>query len=282
MHKKPLSFESNAYHYSDSLLKVFRIHPDGCRIEKAEKTLQGKANKDALVWCGPYTIANSLGWWIFPGFDMNITCLSHKTENSYTGRWGGNFDFSVKSYDNSDYIKMEEFEKNIEKKYEQKYSGKQHYGIDEPEINCLSLWTGCVFQMPKDWCVLIKSPSNTGLVYDLGSPATVQEGVLELDWMRYDIWVNLKFHTFDKELVLRKDQEWPLAQIIPIHRSSFEQIWDKEERVMDSNDPECVKMYERYAEYNYKKWVMNGEKDPFTFKKLKKSEMMNNTNTKPI
>jgi len=42
---------------------------------------------------------------------------------------------------------------------------------------------------------------------------------------------------------------------------------------MNADDEDCIKMYERYSEYNYKKWQLQGEKDPFTFKKLKKSEL---------
>jgi hypothetical protein len=274
MSKEKTIFESNAYHYSDPLLKVYRIHPNGVRIEKAERTLKGRANKDALVWCGPYGIANSLGWWIYPGFDIDVTCHSSPVEGSFTGRWGGHFSYSIKSYDQSDMIQMKQFEDKNPNKYGQIYNGRQHYSIDEPEKNCISLWTGCVFQMPKDWCMLIKTPTNIGLMYDYGCPAMVQEGLLELDWMRYDIWTNFKFHTLDKTLSFRKDQDWPIAQLIPIHRSSFDTQWQTEEKYMNPNDEDCVRMYERYSEYNYKKWQLQGEKDPFTFKKLKKSEML--------
>ena len=273
MNEKKLTFESDAYHYSSPLLKVFRIHPNGVRIEKAERTLKGNANKDALVWCGPYSIANSLGWWIYPGFDLDITCHSKPVEGCFTGRWGGHFTYSIKSYDNTDLTLMRDFESKNPNKYGQIYNGRQHYSVDEPEKNCVSLWTGCVFQMPKDWCMLIKTPTNTGLMYDQGCPAMVQEGVLELDWMRYDIWTNFKFHTLDKTLSFRKDQDWPIAQLIPIHRSSFDTQWQTEERLMNADDEDCVKMYERYSEYNYKKWQLQGEKDPFTFRKLKKSEL---------
>ena len=138
------------------------------------------------------------------------------------------------------------------------------------------MWTGCFFQISKDWSLMIKSPTNFGLIYDQGCPACVQEGVLEVDWMRYDIWVNFKFHTYDKVLSLRKDQDWPIAQIIPIHRSSYETQWNTEEKLMDSSDPDCVLAYERYAEYNYTKWVKSGEKDPMTQRKFRKSEMRKN------
>ena len=275
MEEKKTTFDSNAYHYSDPLLKVFRIHPNGIRIEKANKNLLGNANKDALTWCGPYSLANSLGWWIFPGFNADITAYGDST-GSFTGRWGGSFDYNIQSYDESDVELMTNFENKISNKYDLKYTPRMRYAIDEPEKDCVSLWTGCVFQMPKDWCLMVKSPTNIGLIYDKGSPACVQEGILELDWMRYDIWMNFKFHTYNKTLSFRKDQNWPIAQLIPIHRSSLETQWEISDKIMNPDDEDCVKMYDRYSEYNYKKWHISGKKDPFCFKKLKKSELSNN------
>jgi hypothetical protein len=269
---KKIQFESNAHHYEDPILKVFRIHPHGVRIEKAEKTLKGSANKDALTWCGPYSYANTLGWWVYPGFDIDITCLENYEEGCYTGRWGGHFRYETEGYDHSDFEQMFNFAEQAKNSYDYTYTGKQHFAIDEPEKNCISLWTGCFFQMPKDWALLIKTPTNIGLIYDQGAPACVQEGILEVDWMRYDIWTNFKFHTFGKTLSLRKNQDWPIAQLIPIHKSSYMSSWQTQEFLMDAEIQDCVDVYERYCEYNHKKWILQGEKDPFTFKKLRKSE----------
>lgn len=269
---KSLSFDNPAYHYKEPLLKVFRIHPVGITIRKAEKTLNGKANKGALTWCGPYGSANEYGWWVYPGFDADIICHEKPSDNTFTGRWGGNFSFNIQGYNNDDLKVMSDFEDKIKNQYNWRYTGKQHYSVDEPEKNCISLWTGCVFQMPQDWALMIKTPTNIGLIYDEGAPACVQEGILEVDWMRYDIWTNFKFHTYEKPLRLRRNQDWPIAQLIPIHKSCYEQQWEIQEMMMDPDDPECQKMYERYAEYNFKKWELSGGKDPFCFRKLRKSE----------
>lgn len=263
-----------SFHYNEPLLKVFRIHPNGVRIEKANKHLNNKANKGALTWCGPYTWANSFGWWIYPGFDLDIICHEHPVDNCYTGRWGGHYTYNVSGYDDSDYIQMRNFEYELSCKMN--YLGKQHYSIDEPEKDCISLWTGCVFQMPKDWALMIKSPTNIGLIYDNSCPACVQEGILEVDWMRYDIWTNFKFFKYDSPLSFRKDQDWPIAQIIPIHKSSYETHWNMQELLMEPDNQDCIDMYEQYVEYNYKKWIEKGEKDGFVFKKLRKLEEQTN------
>lgn len=273
MEKTPkIQLESDAYHYSDPVLKVFRVHPYGVRIEKAEKTLHGRANQDALKWCGPYGYANQIGWWVYPGFDLDITCIEDEKPGCYVGRWGGKYIYETQGYDNSDHLLMKEFDSHIKTNFDISYLGKQHYAIDEPEKHCISLWTGCFFQMPKDWALLIKSPANIGLIYEQASPVCVQEGILELDWMRYDIWMNFKFHTLNKKLSLKKDQEWPIAQLIPIHKSSYDIGWHTQDKIMNPEDEDCVRAYERYSEYNYKKWILQNEKDPFTLRKLRKEE----------
>jgi hypothetical protein len=261
-------------HYTEPKFTIYRVHPDGVRVEKADKTLKGKADKGALAWCGPFNFANGFGWWVYPGFDIDITCHENHVEGCHVGRNGGYFTYDVKSYDLADHALMKNFEDQVDNPHNLKYQGKQHYAIDEPEKNCISLWTGLFAQMPKDWSLMIKSPTNIGLVYDKGCPVCVQEGILELDWMRYDLWMNFKFHTFNTTLSFRKDQDWPIAQLIPIHRSSYETQWELNDLIMDANNPDCVDAYQEYAQYNYEKWYASGEKDPFTFRKKKKEESL--------
>jgi len=257
-------------------LEIFRVHPDGCRIEKAEKTLKGQANKDALTYCQPYGFANAFGWWVYPGLNLEVTCYKEQSGNRYAGRWGGHYEYDIEPYSDLDFKTMEKFESTIQSENGNKYSGKAHFALDEPEVYCISLWTGLFARMPKDWSLMIKSPTNIGLIYDDGSPACVQEGILELDWLQYDLWMNFKFHTFGKPLVFRKDQIHPIAQLIPIHRSSYETNWETIDKVMNSEDPECIEVYQRYAKYNYQKWVASGEKDPFTLRKNRKKLMIEN------
>jgi hypothetical protein len=266
------------YKFVVSCLEIFRVHPNGCRIEKAEKTLKAQANKSALTYCQPYGFANSFGWWVYPGMNSKITCYDSMSENRYVGRWGGIFEYEIEKYDSSDYETMEEFEKVVPSKDGNKYAGKAHFAIDEPEKNCASLWTGFFARMPRDWALMIKSPTNIGLIYDSGSPACVQEGILEVDWMQYDMWINFKFHTYGVPLIFNRDQELPIAQLIPIHRSCYETNWDTIDKVMNSSDPECVEVYERYAHYNYQKWIATGQKDPFTLRKNWKKERGNRQN----
>ena len=255
------------------MLEIFRIHPDGCRIEKADKRLKGLANPNALTYCQPYSFANSFGWWIYPGMNSSITCYSEMSENRFVGNWGGIFEYEIEPYDRSDFSAMEKFENEIPSADGNRYTGKKHFVIDEPEKNCVSLWTGLFARMPKDWSLMIKSPTNIGLIYDNYAPAIVQEGILEVDWMQYDLWINFKFHRFGEPLVFSRDQELPIAQFIPIHRSCYENNWETIDKVMNSNDPECVEVYERYAHYNYQKWIESGEKDPFTLRKNRKKEV---------
>ena len=53
-------------------LKVWRVHPEGCRVQPAEKTLNGTANENGVKWCGPFSNVNRTGWWLFPPCDLDI------------------------------------------------------------------------------------------------------------------------------------------------------------------------------------------------------------------
>ena len=89
------------------------------------------------------------------------------------------------------------------------------------EMNIVSIWTGCVFKTPPGWCLQIRSPINI----NLDQPFRIQEGILETDWMQYDIWMNLKFFRYNEWATLRRDQRYPLAQLVPVRRESYDEKW---------------------------------------------------------
>ena len=73
-----------------------------------------------------------------------------------------------------------------------------------------------------------------------------QEGILETDWMVYDIWMNVAVLEKDREITISKDK--PLATLIPFRRDAYEETWGLEENEITKN------VYKRWADYNYSKW----------------------------
>lgn len=228
----------------DFNLTVWRLHPRGVRIEAAEKTLRGDAPTGAITWCGPFTHANAYGFWLYPPLDLDIIW--------YGGR---SFDYKVVTPYSDDDI---ELVRNIERPEDRfHYSRTPRTKIDFGGVveNVVSIWTGCVFQTPPGWSLMIRNPINVS-----GNTVfRIQEGILETDWLSYDIWMNLQFLQQDRWVHLRKDQNWPpVAQIIPVRREGYDKSWKLQERYMERETPEGSQMYDRWQEYNYKKWI---EKD---------------------
>lgn len=234
-------------------MRVWRIHPHGVRIEKAEKTLRGDAPQGAVRWCGPFTHANSYGFWVFPpAIDLDIIW--------YGGR---SYDYKILSPFSSEdvpLIRALERPDDVYKYTEHGERAKLDFG--SVMDNVVTMWTGCVFQTPPGWSLMIRNPINVA-----GSTIfRVQEGILETDWLSYDIWLNLQFLQQDKWVQIRRDAKWPpIAQLIPVYRDGYEQEWTMEERSFERDTPEGQDMYDRWMMYNYHKWYERNGKEPATY-----------------
>jgi hypothetical protein len=226
-------------------LKVWKLHSQACRIEPAEKTLHGTANEGANKWCGPYNYANSLGWWLYPPAEVEIIWLGgHKFNHR-----------QVTEYTDEDYHTIRKLIRPSDKVDPNKWcmpGGRTKYNWGAVDAGVVQLWTGCIFQTPPGWCLQIRSPVNTG-----PKPYYVMEGVLETDWMQYDIWINLVF-TQQDEWVTLKDEWPPLAQLIPVRREAYEEDWKLQEEFINRNSKEANTVFEYYIQYNHKKFGLGG------------------------
>ena len=120
-----------------------------------------------------------------------------------------------------------------------------NYGSVEPNI--ITIWTGCIFETPPGWGLWVRNPVNDYYRNDNKQlPYTIQEGILETDWMVYDIWMNIAVLEINREITISKDK--PLAALIPFRRDAYEEQWGLEENEITKN------VYKRWADYNYSKW----------------------------
>ena len=246
-------------------LRIRRLHPtQGARIVRANSKLQGPdgqcetlewPRKDALTKCGPYVHANKMGWWIFPGVDLDFT-------------YHGDNNWDVQEYTKFDMQKEQEL-LNSFPPYEYKgedgktkihqFTPRAHVNAGLADHNIIQIWTGCMFRTPPGWCLLIRSPINAGESYN--RPFHIQEGIIESDWMDYDIWMNLVVNRTHERVSIRQNMWPPIAQIIPIRREAYEEKWDIDDRVLSSEDPECAS----WQDYNWKKWDQTGQKESKTY-----------------
>jgi hypothetical protein len=254
-------------------LEVWRLHPHGIRIIPADTRLLGETPPAALKWCGPFTFANRSGWWVYPPLDMDIIYRPVDEAGPYDDKYdvdpncralnmmSGRFDHRIVSdYEHEEISVLSDM---LRPHHQYRHATRQLYAFGDVEMNVVTIWTGCVFRTPPGWCLQIRSPINIAL----DTAFRVQEAILETDWMQYDIWMNLKFTRYNEWVSLRREQTYPVAQLVPVKRESYDPKWGLEENVF--NNPAAPseaaeQVFERWHDYNYHKWLRLGEKDSTT------------------
>lgn len=253
-------------------LKIWKCHPKTARLVPAEKTLNGTAHPQGVKFCRPFSLANSAGWWVFPAVDVDIC-------------WRGDNEFEHRlheSFSNAEHELVRGLVKPSDKTDLDGWCPKEGrskftWGKVEPSI--CQFWTGLIFQTPPGWILHIRSPIN----FDRRPQVSVMEGILESDWMQYDIWLNLRFDRKDEWVEFRKDGWPPIAQIIPMRRESYELDLSLEEEMLNRDTPEANKVFEFWVQYNQRKFCSGGKqlldptsgrtKDSTTFHRTRKEVM---------
>jgi hypothetical protein len=230
----------------DFTLKVCRLHPAGCRIVPAEKTLHGTAHRGGVRFCGPFTNANRSGWWVFPPVDIDITWLG-----------GTEFEHTLLSpYDpvDADLVRFLADDEDLEHiKHWTGPEGRTKFTWGLVEAGVVQIWTGCIFETPPGWALQIRSPANFPV-----RGCHVMEAVLETDWLHYDIWLNLVFDRVGESIALRRDEWPPIAQLVPVPRETYDADWKLEEEMANRNSDDADRVFKYWLEYNRKKFAGTG------------------------
>ncbi len=244
-------------------LKVWRLHPSGCPIVPAEKTLHGTANRGGVRWCGPFTNANRSGWWLFPPVDLDVV-------------WRGGKEFEWKlltPYSDVDgdlvrFLLDESDGAHPELWLPEGGRTKLSWGLVEDGV--VQIWTGCIFETPPGWGLHIRSPVNFP-----ARACHVMEAVLETDWLQYDVWLNVVFDRPGELVELRRESWPPIAQLVPVPRDTYDARWRLEEETVNRNSEAANRVFEYFVSYNEKKFAGGGAgreaaKDPATYHKERK------------
>lgn len=258
---------------TDVSLKVWRLHPSACRVEPAEKTLKGTANASAVKWCLPYSTANALGWWLFPAADIDICWkggreFEHRVISPFTPVDAELVRSLTRPSDNAD-----------PEKWCPGHSGRTKYTFGGVEDGVVQVWTGLIFRTPPGWCLHLRSPLNVEK-----QPYRIMEGILETDWMQYDIWTNILFEKKDEWVSFRRDQWPPLAQIIPVRRETYREDWGLSQEMLNRDTPEGDRVFRFWAEYNTNKFASGGKQFVNTqdFEEKKNSTTFHKTRQKYV
>lgn len=226
-------------------IKIWEIHPQACRVEHAEKTCLGSANKAGVQWCGPYSNANQTGFWLYSPIDMDFSLENGEFKVINSEKYSDEDYHIVKSLikpdDNSNFEKW--IFPNI---------GRTKTTFALVEKNVMQLWTGLIFQTPPGWCLQIRSPINFPYM-----GFNIVEAILETDWLQYDIWMNLSVTSPNSIIRLRK--EFPIAHLVPIRRESFKAEWEIQREKINRDTPEAEEVFKYWIGYNKQKFEFGGK-----------------------
>lgn len=236
-------------------MKIFRLHPDGIRLERADPKLRGEAEKGAVKYCGPFMHANYAGWYVYPSIELDVMYLGD-------GKWDYNI---IKPWEDLEKLIITA---NLSPDDPFKGEGRQKlsFGLSEPQT--LQIWSGIIVQTPPGWCIHVRNPINLEAAY--ARPYHIQEGIIESDWLKYDLWLNIKFHRAGERVQIRQNMWPPIAQIVPTRREAYDPNLSFEDTIIDKTNPDGSIVWEEWQKYNYQKWVASGTKDSLTYHKTRK------------
>ncbi len=236
---------NNSYRVmEDFTLNIWRLHPSGIRIIPAEKTLNGTAHPEGVKFCGPFTTANKAGFWAFPPADIDICWTGESFEHRIISNYSGvDHEFVKQLVQRKDGVNPEDF---------CPAGGRSKYTWGAVENNIVQIWTGCIFETPPGWGLHIRSPINFP-----PRSCYVMEGILETDWMQYDIWINLVFTKQGEWIKLRREEWPPLAQLIPVQRSPEWKI--NKDQLVNREEEDANRAFEYWIQYNHKKYSSGGK-----------------------
>lgn len=252
-------------------LEIWRLHPGGVRIVAAEKTLGGTAHTEGVKWCGPFSTSNALGWWVFPPLDFDVLWRGGKT-----------FEHKIlQEYTDQDYHDLRGLirpEDGVDPTVWSPPGGRTKFTWGAVEPGVAQVWTGCIFRTPPGWGLQVRSPINFPQ-----RPFYIQEGILETDWLQYDIWLNLKFTRKNRWAFFRRNEFPPLAQLVPIRRDVYDPKWTATEGLINRDDPESEKIFKFWVNYNRQKYESGGnqfltpldlslKKDSTTYHRVRKAQ----------
>lgn len=243
-------------------LEVFKLNKYGCRIEPADSILFGKAHIEATKYCLPYTFANKTGFYLYPPLDLDISYGNGKWQYNLLSEYPDEEVDLLTKAANLFGSKSITFEDSVAKLGKNNLS-KVKFTAGKVEENTWQMWLGVIFRTPKDYGLLFTDPINIQNNY----PWVVQKGIVMTDILRVDHWLNLKWTRQFEWGSVRINQKTPIAQIIPVHRSTYEK-WE----LSETNElPEDV--FKEWDNAYWNKWCKNDNtKDSTMFSRLYKEK----------
>ena len=191
---------------SDCPVRFFAGMPDIHPPKRAEATLGGAASHRASLYCQPFLLANSFGWYVNPPLDIDL-------------RWDG-AEVKWRSADLDPWSVLETYVNVQNFLYLAQHAPNDTRRLLNvpwlavgPEPGIVQLWTGLFVVSEPGWCTLVR-----GLVNSRRDPNyDVLEGIIDTDWWLGPMVFPIQIRRTDQIIRIRK--QTPIVQLQPIHRA---------------------------------------------------------------
>lgn len=187
-------------------IKVYEPAPD---IEPASSDAKDHVPLRGRKFCGPLNVASSVGWYMFPPMEFHLN-------------WDGRNIFAMlegmEDWMLIDQITFPNFSEEFEA-----IAGR--HGIEGvppfldvfPELGVIQIWSGYLAVTDPKNSLWVRAPINMpgSLEFD------VFDGVVDADWWRGALIVNIRFHKTDAPVSFKRHR--PMGQIFSIPRAVLEE-----------------------------------------------------------
>ncbi|MDR7033999.1 DUF6065 family protein [Mesorhizobium sp. BE184] len=187
-------------------IKVYDPAPD---IESASADAKDHAPLRGRKFCAPLNVASSIGWYVYPPLNFHLN-------------WDGR-NFFIMFDDSEDWMLVDQITfPNYAEKFEAIAEARGIHGVPPfldvfPELGVIQVWTGYMLVTDPQDSIWVRAPINMpgSLEYD------VFDGVIDTDWWRGPIIVNLRFHKTDAPVSFKRHR--PIGQVFSLPRAFFDQ-----------------------------------------------------------
>jgi hypothetical protein len=158
--------------------------------------------------CEPVRAASGLGWYIFLPTSFKLLWSGRKTLISLD---------DGKTWNKLDAVQYPDFEQKFQAHAPEtaKFSSPWMCGMTQFH-GIMQIWPGYLIKTAPDYSLLVRSPIN--MVPD--DACQIMEGIVETDRWFGPLFTNIKLIDTGIPIDFRADQ--PFLQLIPIHRSEYE------------------------------------------------------------
>jgi hypothetical protein len=191
---------------SDCPVRFYAGMPDIHPPRRADATLGGAASHRASLYCQPFLLANSFGWYVDPPLDIDLSWdgAEVKWRLADTDQW------SVLET----YVSVQNF---LYLAQHAPDAIKRLLNVPflavGPEAGIVQLWTGLFAISNHGWCSLVR-----GIVNSRQDPNyQVLEGIIDTDWWLGPLVFPIQIRRTDQTIRIRR--QTPIVQIQPIHRA---------------------------------------------------------------